>query len=648
MTQRCKNVMLGTAGHVDHGKTALVKMLTGCNTDTLVEEQVRGLTIELGFAPCKMADDRIVGIVDVPGHVGFIRNMVAGAHGVDVLMLVIAADDGIMPQTREHLDILTLMGVKFGLVVMTKVDLVGEKRRTELAHQIQQFVKGTFLESKSVCEVSSITGEGYDNFLTELNREVDLADERSIGGLYRQWVERSFHVKGFGAVASGIPCSGSVNVNDNLYLWPAGKKVRVRGLEVYGELCDLARAGECTAINLSNTPAEQCHRGSLLSERRIADAEMFEASFRVLGSVEKAIKDHAEVRLHVGTIDVPVKIVALSPGVMKSNWQGYVQFRSCNKLPIVPGERFVIRGAVGGIVTTLGGGVFLDRSNHKLRRNRPWIIERLDKLAEVVGNAGSCAKFAKRYLKYSDRVFTRAELGDLLQLKDDEVSSIIANLTEQGDIIAVGDSVVSADYFLLACETIEQTLEEYHKTNQQSPGVDRTTLLNKTLLSKELFSKAYEKLITDGKISEQAGNVSHCEFNLSLPSDVAELYKKVMAVLERSLCPPPRPDKLAEQMQCSQQKIDEVLELITHQGLAVRLGENLYMHQRGVETAREVMLDLFRQKSFFETVEFRDALGVSRKYAVPLLDYLDITHWTVRNANRRRAGRLARQILENE
>jgi len=223
MTQRCKNVMLGTAGHVDHGKTALVKMLTGCNTDTLVEEQVRGLTIELGFAPCKMADDRIVGIVDVPGHVGFIRNMVAGAHGVDVLMLVIAADDGIMPQTREHLDILTLMGVKFGLVVMTKVDLVGEKRRTELAHQIQQFVKGTFLESKSVCEVSSITGEGYDNFLTELNREVDLADERSIGGLYRQWVERSFHVKGFGAVASGIPCSGSVNVNDNLYLWQIGR-----------------------------------------------------------------------------------------------------------------------------------------------------------------------------------------------------------------------------------------------------------------------------------------------------------------------------------------------------------------------------------------------------------------------------------------
>ena len=648
MMQRCKNVMLGTAGHVDHGKTALVKMLTGCDTDTLAEEKQRGLTIELGFAPCKMADDRIVGIVDVPGHVGFIRNMVAGAHGVDVLMLVIAADDGIMPQTREHLDILTLMGVKFGLVVMTKIDLVDENRRSELTTQIQQFVKGTFLESKSICHVSSITGEGYDIFLTELNREVDSTAERSVGGLYRQWIERSFHVKGFGTVASGIPCSGSVSVNDNLYLWPAGKKVRVRGLEVYGELCDVARAGECTAINLSNTPAEQCSRGSLLTERPVADVEMFEASFRVLGNVETCIKDHAEVRLHVGTIDVPVKIVALSPGVMESNWRGYVQFRSSSKLPIVPNERFVIRGQMGGIFTTLGGGVFLDRSNHKLRRNRPWIIKRLDQLAEVAGNAEFVAKFAKRYFKYSDRVFTKGDLADLLQLKDDEISSIIANLIEKGDIVTVGDSIVGADYFSQACETIARTLEEYHKANQQSPGIDKVTLLHKTDLPKELFAKACEKLVADGKINYQAGNVSHCEFNLSLPGDVAELYEKVMRVLEQSLCAPPRPDQLAEQMQCSQQKIDEVLELICSRGLAVRLEKNVYMHKRGVEKAHEVVLALFRAKSFFETVEFRDAVGVSRKYAVPLLDYLDITHWTVRNANRRRAGRLARKVLEKE
>ncbi len=648
MTQRCKNVMLGTAGHVDHGKTALVKMLTGCNTDTLAEEQTRGLTIELGFAPCKMADDRIVGIVDVPGHVGFIRNMVAGAHGVDVLMLVIAADDGIMPQTREHLDILTLMGVTFGLVVMTKVDLVSEKRRMELGGQIRSFVKGTFLEGKAVCEVSNITGEGYDNFLTELNREVDATAERSTGGLYRQWVERSFHVKGFGTVASGIPCSGSVSVGDALCAWPSGKKVRVRGLEVYGQLCDTARAGECTAINLANTPPEDCTRGSLLSERKIATPEMFEASFRVLGSIAKPIKDHAEVRLHVGTIDVPVKIVPLSSGVMESNWRGYVQFRSAVKLPVIPGDRFVVRGQMGGIFTTLGGGVFLDRSNRKLRRNRPEVIEKLEQLSDAIEHPEYATNFAKRYLKYSDRMVTTDGLADMLQLTDNEIAGIIANLTQHGDAIVLGDSIAGADYFSQACETITHALEQFHAANPQLPGLDTAALLTQTALPKAIFAKCCEKLLADGKISEEAGKISHCEFNLSLPSDIAELYEQVLSVLKKSLCAPPRPDQLAEQLQSPQQKIDEVLELICSRSLAVRLADNVYMHKCGVDKAREVVLDLFRGQKFFETVEFRDAIGVSRKYAVPLLDYFDVTHWTVRNANRRRPGRLAREILENE
>lgn len=645
MTQRRKNIMLGTAGHVDHGKTALVKMLTGCNTDTLAEEKARGLTIEPGFAPCRMADDRIVGIVDVPGHVGFIRNMVAGAQGVDVLMLVIAADDGIMPQTREHMDILTLMGVRFGLVIITKIDMVDEKRIAELTAQVQAFIRGTFLEGKAICGVSNITGNGYDNFLTELNREVDIAAERSVTGLFRQWSERSFHVKGFGTVSAGIPCSGSIKTGQTLCLWPSGKKVRVRQLEVYGELSDTARAGECAALNLADTPAEQCGRGCLLSEKPVGEAEMFEASLCILGSVEKGIKDHAEVQLHVGTVDATVKVIPLSPGSMDANWRGYVQFRSRTRLPIVPGERFVIRGQSGAMVTTLGGGVFLDRSNHKLRRNRPWTLERLEKLA---GAVGSPQLFLKYYLETADRVFTREELCDLLQLRDDEICEIISALATDGEAIALGETVVGKKYFNAACDAITDALGKYHAACPQANGMDKAALAGEVKLQKELFSSAFEKLIDDRKIKEQAGAAALSSFKPSLSEGISNLYDDVLYLLKKTQCQPPRPDEIAERLKCELRKVDEILNLLCGRGLAVRLADNVFMHVCGVDKARDVVLELFRRKNLFETVEFRDALGVSRKYAVPLLDYLDVVHWTVRNGNIRRPGRLARETLNGD
>ncbi|NBC10676.1 MAG: GTP-binding protein, partial [Planctomycetes bacterium] len=227
--------MLGTAGHVDHGKTALVKLLSGCDTDRLAEEKRRGLTIELGFAPCHMADDRIVGIVDVPGHASFIRNMVAGAHGVDVMILVVAADDSVMPQTREHLDVLTLMGARRGVIALTKIDLVDPELREFAVEEVRDLVRNTFLETAPICPVSSVTGEGFDTFVTALGAEVDACDPAPPRGPFRQWVERSFSVHGRGAVATGIPRAGQVALNARLRVLPGGHRARVRHLEVYGQ-----------------------------------------------------------------------------------------------------------------------------------------------------------------------------------------------------------------------------------------------------------------------------------------------------------------------------------------------------------------------------------------------------------------------------
>ena len=286
MSSPRKNIMLGTAGHVDHGKTALVKLLTGCETDVLAAEKERGLTIELGFAPCRMSDERIVGIVDVPGHVDFIRNMVAGAHGVDVVIFVVAADDGVMPQTREHLDILTLMGVRRGIVALTKIDMVDADLRELVTEEVGEFVKGTFLEAAPICPISNVTGEGYEGLFEELNKAVAACEQREVTGLFRLWIERVFTIRGFGTVVSGVASSGEVRVGDRLAVVPGGGAGRVRCLEVYGQEADLGRAGECVALNLTDVGQDNLARGLVVCQGdALQPVSMVEAELRLLEAV---------------------------------------------------------------------------------------------------------------------------------------------------------------------------------------------------------------------------------------------------------------------------------------------------------------------------------------------------------------------------
>ena len=264
MSASRRNIMLGTAGHVDHGKSALVKLLTGCETDTLAEEKQRGLTIDLGFAPLRLANQRVVGVVDVPGHVDFIRNMVAGAHGIDVVIFVVAADDGIMPQTREHLHILTLMGLRHGLVALTKVDLVDAARRDFVIQDLRRLLADTFLAGAAICPVSTITCEGFDDFSDALNRAVEACGDRPSSGPFRLWVEDAFSIRGTGTVVTGIPTHGRVRPGDALHLLPAGLAGHVRRMQVYGEDAAEGSAGECVALNIPELDHQAARRGMAL------------------------------------------------------------------------------------------------------------------------------------------------------------------------------------------------------------------------------------------------------------------------------------------------------------------------------------------------------------------------------------------------
>ena len=637
-----KNIMLGTAGHVDHGKTALVKVLTGCNTDTLAAEKARGLTIELGFAPCQMNDERIVGIIDVPGHANFIRNMVAGAHGIDVVIFVVAADDGVMPQTREHLEILTLMGVQHGLVALTKIDLVDDALREMAVDDVRGYLQGTFLADAPICPVSNITGAGYDDLLGALNDAVTRCEQRVESGLFRMWVERSFSIKGFGTVASGIPASGRVTPGESLTVLPANRKARLRQLEVYGRSADEGRSGECVALNLDDVDLADLPRGSLLCTAGAYEpVEMAEASLTLLPSARRALADYAEVHLHVGTGDVMTHVALLEGEPIPPGGNALVQLRMVAPMPVTAGDRFVIRAPAGeqGILTTIGGGQILDTSNRRLRRNRPWTLAALRARQAAIGSTDA---WCEVILAECRTPVTAEQLARKAHLPTDQVERLLPTLATAN---AVGSRWLHTTVRSQAGEQIVHALGTFHEQNPMRDGADAAELRDAMDLDGDVFHAALDGLLTANQIELHGGVLALAGREAAVSEEDRSLCKQLEQILRDAHIEPPLPTALAEQLGVAAAKLDELLQLLADQQLIIRLDEKVVMHRDAIAAAEAVVLDLFGRTSGFSTMEFRDALGVSRKFAVPLLDYFDTVKLTVRRSNRRTPGVAARQRL---
>ncbi len=647
MTTR-KNIMLGTAGHVDHGKTALVKLLTGCDTDTLADEKKRGLTIDLGFAPCQMADERIVGVVDVPGHVGFIRNMVAGAQGVDVVIFVVAADDGVMPQTREHLDILTLMGVRRGIIALTKTDLVDAEMRELAAEDVREFVAGTFLENAPLCPISNITGDGFDEFFESLNAAVAACAGRGLSGLFRMWAERVFTIHGFGTVVSGIPSAGEVRVGDRLTIPGAAQTARLRKLQVYGQDAEVGRAGECVAMNLSDVDMDAIGRGMLLTGGDAFEpATMVEAELTILPTMAGPVADYVEGHIHVGTAEVMANVAMLEGGPIAPGESQLVQLRMRDPLALAPGERFVMRaslaGVAGGRVTTVGGGRILDTSDRRLKRNRPWLLERLATRRKALD---SPVQWCAAVLAEADSASAAAELAHRAKMPVAQVSQVVAALT--ADRIAIdagGGRVVHKDTVADLAGKIAEHLEGFHSANPLRLGVAPTDLPTELNVPESIIALAIEKLACDGAIERHGDLIALVGSAVKAPAADIELAGRVETVLGDAGLSPPSVTVLAETLGESAERIDAMIGLLADQSSVVRLDAKLVMHAAAVERAKETALDLFRSGASFTTMAFRDALGVSRKYAVPLLDYFDTIRFTARSGSLRRAGVEAKKRL---
>ena len=649
MTAERKNIMLGTAGHVDHGKTALVKMLTGCDTDRLAAEKRRGLSIELGFAPCRMADRRIIGIVDVPGHVDFIRNMVAGAQGIDVVILVVAADDGVMPQTREHLDILTLMGVGHGLVALTKIDLVDEAMRALVAEDVRGAVAGTFLAEAPICPISNVTGEGFEGLFSALNSVCDACRQRDYGGLFRMWIERSFLIRGFGTVVSGIPTGGQVRPADHLRLLPDGLIGRIRGIEVYGERAELGRAGECVALNMVDIDHELLGRGKVLCEGEASEAvSVVEAELVLLAGVPAALKDHAEVHVHVGTTDTMAHVAMLEDGPPAPGRPELVQLRLRRALGIAPGDRFVIRASVaglaGGRLTTIGGGTVLSTSNIRFRRNRPWTLDALRaRRAALDDQTDWCAL----HLKEAARPLTAVELARLAAMHAQQAARALEALRADGVAVPAGEGLVHRDALAEAARRLTAALEEFHAANPMRSGMTEGDLIKQADLDGRVCAVALSKLIDGGHLVRRGAVVALAGKAARLSAEDEQLLARLEQALRGAHLEPPLPRDLAASLGLDEDRLGTLLRLLADRGLVVMLDRKVVMHAEAVAAARQTVVDLFGSRSSFETVAFRDALGVSRKYAVPLLDYFDTVGLTVRSGSRRRPGVEAKRRLES-
>jgi len=649
MSSLRRNIMLGTAGHVDHGKSALVKLLTGCETDTLAEEKQRGLTIDLGFAPCRLADERIVGVVDVPGHVDFIRNMVAGAHGIDVVIFVVAADDGIMPQTHEHLHILGLMGLRHGVVALTKIDLVDAARLEFVTNELRRLLASTFLASAAICPICNHTGQGFEGFFDSLNQAVEACGERRCGGWFRLWVEDAFAIRGAGAVVTGIPTHGRVGAGSRLQLWPAGLSGHVRRLQVYGEDAAEGRAGECVALNIPELDHQAVHRGMVLCEPDTMEpSSMAEADLRILPSVKGKVKDYMEVQLHVGTASVAAHIAMLESAEMSGGQEQLVQLRLAVPLPLVPGERFVVRanladaGAEG--LSTIGGGQILGLTRQRLRRKKQWTIDLLTARRQAVTDPLS---WCEQMVRESDVPSTVATLAQKCWSKPEELAPALERLRADNRVVErPGSGWLHREVIQKTAEQLLATVRSLHLAHPQRAGFSRLELAAALKTNTVLLDAAAESLVQSKQLEARDKLLAQTGWQARVADQDQRLCEQLAARLQQAGWSPPGLEELAGGLHEPVARVASAARLLAEQGTVVPLNERTWMHREAIETGKQAALTLFRRAPSFSTMDFRDALGVSRKYAVPLVDYLDKIRFTVRCGNNRTPGVEAKKFLK--
>jgi selenocysteine-specific elongation factor len=628
-----KPVILGTAGHIDHGKTLLVKTLTGIDTDRLKEEKLRGITIELGFAALKLPTGQRLGIVDVPGHEKFVKHMVAGATGVDMVALIIAADEGIMPQTREHLDICQLLRVKKGLVVLTKIDLVEKDWLDLVKEEIIESLKGSFLEGAPIVAVSSMTKEGIPELFSVLDALCAEIQERTAKGTFRLNIDRVFTMRGFGTVVTGSTISGSIRVGDAVMIYPKKIKAKVRGLQVHNEEVQEALAGFRTAVNLMGVEKENIERGDIL-----APAGALEPTYRVdaylehLKSAPRSLKNRARVRFHSGTSEIISEVVLLDADALKPGDAGYAYFRLDKPTVLLPEDRYVIRSY--SPIFTIGGGEVL---NPFPRRHKRFNKEVLSSL-EILRNGSQRDKilFHIKNKGYSGISFPQLVMR--INMTSDDLKTLLKDLSDEEVIVSYDtDQLIYQESFSSLKEEASKVISNYHKENPLKFGLSKEEMRSKlpVRINARLFDSIVSELVRSKEVVQEKEFLRLKDHVISLGEDQKAIQNRIQRTyLSRGLSVPFMKEVLSSLPKGA--ATQSILELMVKDGTLIRVKEDLYFHREVIEKLKKDVANFLKEKGEMNPSQFKELTGTSRKYAIPLMEYLDSVKLTIRIGDKRK------------
>ncbi|MEO1698791.1 MAG: selenocysteine-specific translation elongation factor [Planctomycetota bacterium] len=628
-------IVVGTAGHIDHGKSTLVRALTGTDPDRWAEEKERGMTIDLGFARFELPDGRRVGIVDVPGHERFVRNMVAGATGIDLVILVVAADDGVMPQTREHLAIMQLLGVPRGFVALTKVDAV-DAEMAELAElDVRETVAGTFLEDAPILRVSAVSGEGMDALRATLEELASSAKPRPADGVFRMPVQRVFSARGFGTILTGIPVSGSVSVGDVVEVLPRGGKGKVRGIQAYHEAADRARAGHSSALNVSDVDHKDIERGDVVaSPGYFKPQRMIGARLHAIGDLDRAITNRMHVRVHCGTSDAVGEVVLLDADELGPGDEGLVQFRLEAPLVCAPGDRYILR--LQSPVLTLGGGVVLDESRYRLKRFKTFVIDELARQAESLGSALSLLE--AQLARAPERWATVQDLQGEIKRPREDTLGLLDELGQGGRAVDLGqaDRWIHAETLELCVSEVRDAIDGWFTANPMRARMDVRELRGAVRVEQGLLRIVLEREEAAGRYRLDAGGfLAPAGREVELDDATRALKDAALAALDTAGFQPPDPAELAGTLGRTPEDIDGVLRLLEDEGEIARIEGNLFLSGAALGRARDEIVANCERNGHLEIPELRDALGTTRKFLIPMLEHFDTAGLTLRQAGRR-------------
>jgi selenocysteine-specific elongation factor len=619
-----RGFIIGTAGHIDHGKTALVRALTGIDTDRLKEEKERGISIELGFAEFRLPDGTTAGVVDVPGHEHFVKNMLAGATGFDLVLLVVAADDGVMPQTREHLAIIDLLGVEEGLVAVTKADLVDEEMVELVREEVMELLRGTGIEGAEIIATSAATGLGLDQLVQALMRAAARVRRRRDEGPFRLPIDRVFTLKGIGTVVTGTLWEGRVADGDEAVLLPEGRPVRVRNVQVHGREVEAAVAGQRVALNLPGYSVEDIDRGDVVaSPGYLSSSFMLDARLRLLPGSPRPLKNRSRVRFHHGTREALGRVVLLpSREELLPGESSYAQFRL--ETPVVAryGDRFILRSY--SPVTTIGGGIVLDAHPSKHRRADAVLLEALERRER-----GDVREILRMTLRSRGVPLSLERLLQLAETDREASGRAAEELLERGEWVKL---LSEKQWKIVARETLEESaasvralLEEFHRNNPREAGMDKETLRTR-LFSRWApgdFDGMLRLLAERGELETREGRVALPGMGRSLTPEEEKEKDALRRAIEEGGFSPPLFKELLELLGLDARKARDLLGMLTEEGLLEQVNQDYYLGRGRLAEAEEKIRAIIGEKGRLEVADLKGALGITRKYSIPLLEHMD-------------------------